>query len=225
MKRLSKIPRQILRRGGLTAERPAFSGRLRVMQILSALFMVSLTGCSTLYKRIDPGIDVEQAMFAPQETHFFDVLDELGPPCRFTKMPGGFAMMYEDMLIRELQTGISGRTGWLQLLKFSVADSNLYRDVILFRFDSQGRLVSKAISDAREDLGKSGSIQPILSLEQLVDTRDYEDDAVESVAWGMDLLRPLPQALNNRQSLNSGYAGLEQSGTTTKVGQHTLEMR
>jgi hypothetical protein len=198
----------------------------RLSKLLAPLLLVMVfSGCSTIYKRIDPGVDVKQAMFAPKETHFFEVLDELGPPARFTKMPNGFAMMYEDMLIRELQTGISGRSGFLQLFKISISDSNLYRDVVLFRFDSNGLLVSKAISDATEDLGKSGSIQPILSVEQLVDTGDYEDDSTESLAWGMTLLRPLPQTLNDRQSLNSGYAGMEQSGTSTKIGQHTLEMR
>ncbi len=109
----------------------------RLSKLLAIIFMATVfSGCSTIYKRIDPGVEVKQAMFAPGETHFFEVLDELGPPARFTKMPNGFAMMYEDMLIRELQTGISGRTGLLQLFKMSIADSNLYRDVVLFRFDS-----------------------------------------------------------------------------------------
>lgn len=192
-----------------------------VIFFLATLF----TGCATIYKRIDPGGNVTESMFQPGETHFYTVLDELGPPGRFSKTPGGFVMLYEDMLIRELQAGISGRTGFFRLIKLSFADSNLYRNIVMLRFNRHGILVSQSISERREDLGTSGSLQPIFSVKQLVDTGAYEDDASEPLDWGMTLLRSLPQTLNNRQSLNSGYAGLEQSGTTTKVGQHTLEMR
>ena len=43
--------------------------------------------------------------------------------------------------------------------------------------------------------------------------------------WGMTLLRPLPETLNARQSLDTGANGLELTNTPVYAGQHTLEMR
>lgn len=184
-----------------------------------------ISGCSTLYKRSDLELDTEGIDFKPGVTHYHEVLDQLGPPTRMSAMGGGIAFIYEEFLIREYQLGIGGRTGWWQLLKLSLADSVLFRYLGILRFDDEGILVSVSTADTREGLGKAGAIQPILAVQQLVDTSIYEDDSVECLDWGTSLLQPLPRVLNDAQSLNSGQSGLEQSGTGSKVGQHTLEMR
>jgi hypothetical protein len=198
---------------------------MRFNRLLLLLLAVAASGCSTLYKRVDLGLSDQDVSFASDNPHFHEVLDELGPPSRLSAAGDGFVFLYEDMLIRELQTGIGGQQGWLQLLKLSFADSKLFRKTAILRFNSDGILISKAISETREELGKSGAIQPILSVQQLVDTARFEDDASEPQRWGYDLLRPIPQVLNTAQSLDSGQAGVEQSGTTSDMGQHTLEMR
>jgi hypothetical protein len=51
------------------------------------------------------------------------------------------------------------------------------------------------------------------------------EDEIGPPEWGKTLLRPLPETLNVRQSLDTGDHGLEQEGTTTAVGQHTLELQ
>jgi hypothetical protein len=185
----------------------------------------AISGCSTLYKRVDPDMDIRDVSFKPGETHYHEVLDRIGPPGRLTATGEGVAFLYESMLIRELQAGIGGQSDWLKLIKISVGDSRLYRDVLVLRFDQEGILISEATSDTSEGLGKSGGVQLFLTVKQLVDTDQYEDDAVEVSGWGMALLKPLPRGLNQHQSLTSGSAGFEQSGTTSKTGQHTLEMR
>jgi hypothetical protein len=186
---------------------------------------VLLAGCSTLYKQVDPEVSLDDCRVDPGTTHYHQVLDELGPPTRLTALPDGFAFIYESLTIRELQLGIGGREGLLQLLKLSLANTDLYRRSLVLHFDAEGVLVAHGRVDSKEDLGMGGSIQPLFSVQQITDTSDYEDDAIDAAGWGMSLLGSLPVTLNTPQRLNSGATGLEQSGTTTKVGQHTLEMR
>ena len=188
-----------------------------------------LTGCSTIYKRVDPGIGdevkIEDIPADVAVTHFHEVLDILGPPSRMSSTGSGFAFLYEAMLIRELQTGIGGQNGFWQLIKLSLADSKLFRDTLVMSFNQKGILQAVSYTDAAEPLGRSGAIQPILTVQQIIDTGSFEDDAVDVVDCGLTLLEPLPVVLNSSQSLSSGTGGFEQSGTTTKVGQNSLEMR
>lgn len=184
-----------------------------------------LAGCSSLRKTVDPGITREQCNFSNGETHYHEVLDAIGPPARMTACSPGFAFIYEALVVKELQVGLNGRDGLLQLLKISMAGTTLHRQSLLLKFDPDGILIYSGVLESREDLGKGGALQPLLSIQQIVDTSEYEDDAIDAVDWGASLLLSLPQSLNTVQNLNTGAAGLEQGGTTTKVGQHSLEMR
>lgn len=200
---------------------------MRINRILMGLFLtVLLSGCSSLSKKVGLDFTVDDLPeFAEQKTHYHEVLDALGPPTRLTATAGGFAFLYERIQIFELQAGVGGREGWLQLIKLSLANSRLHRDGLLLHFNEEGVLMSHALNSSDESLGAAGAIQPILSLQQLVDTKSYEDDAVEPLWWGGTLLKSGADALNTAQNLTTGMSGVEQSGTTTKAGQHTLEMR
>lgn len=184
-----------------------------------------LAGCSSLHRTVDPGITLAQCQFEVLHTHYHDVLDELGPPARLSAIPGGFAFIYEAMEIDEQQLGLSGRGKVLQFFKMSFAGTDLHRASYLLRFNADGMLIAAGLLESKEDLGTAGSVQAIFSVEQLVDTTAFEDDALDAAQWGRNLLDPLPVMLNVAQSLDTGTAGLEQSGTTTKIGQHTLELR
>lgn len=190
--------------------------------VLSCLLLV---GCSSLRRNVDPGITPEQCNFEPNIAHYHEVLDELGPPARLTAMPGGFAFIYEALVVSEYQVGISGRANFWKLLKMSFANTNLKRGVYLLKFNSDGMLVAAGTLQAKEDLGAGGALQMLFSVQQVVDTSTYEDDHIDAVDWGSSLLDPFARVLNYPQNLNTGATGLEQSGTTTKVGQQTLEMR
>jgi len=198
----------------------------RLSNIASILIgCLLLAGCSTLRRDVDPGITLEQCNFEPNTAHYHDVLDELGPPARLTAMPDGFAFIYEALIVSEFQVGLSGRSGLWQLLKMSFANTTLKRGSYLLKFNSDGLLMAAGTLQSKEDLGSGGALQSLFSVQQIVDTSTYEDDHIDSVNWGASLFDPLPSVLNSVQNLNSGAAGLEQSGTTTKIGQHTLEMR
>jgi len=190
-------------------------------------FAMLCSGCSMLYTKIGNPVSTEGLAMEPGKTRYDEVLNDLGPPNRMSSVSDGFAFLYEYLVFREMQIGISGppQFQWLSLLKITVADVNLRHDILLLHFNSEGVLMSSTQTVSSEDLGMGGSVQPIVALKSVVDTSDYEDDAVMEINWGSSLLRPLPEVLNIPQSLSSGAAGMEQSGTTAKVGQHTLEMR
>jgi len=184
-----------------------------------------LSGCTSINKHVGGELEFESVGFANGETHYHEVLDQLGPPVLMTALPRGFAFLYESLYVRELQLGIAGSDGFLRLFKLSLANTDLHRKSLLLHFGADGVLIAHGKLMTEEDLGSGGSIQPVLSLQQIVDTSDYEDDYIHTADWGASMLRTLPQTLNTKQSLDSGFAGIEQGGTTTKVGQHTLEMR
>ena len=199
--------------------------RLNSFALIALSGLLLTTGCSVLQVSVDPGIALEQCNFDVTRAHYHDVLDELGPPARLSATPGGFAFMYEELKINEKQLGLNGPGEFLQFLKMSFAGTALERHSYLLHFNADGMLIAAGLLEATEDLGTAGSVQAIISVQQLVDTTAFEDDALDASHWGSDLLDPLPVMLNNAQNLNTGAAGLEQSGTTTKIGQHTLEMR
>ncbi len=184
-----------------------------------------MSGCTSIHKHVGKELDLEPLGYVSGETHFHEVLDQLGPPVLMTALPGGFAFLYESLYVRERQLGIGGQQGLRRLLKVSLANTDLYRKSLLLHFGSDGVLVSGGKRVVERDLGSGGSIQPVFSLQQIIDTSDYEDDYFHAADWGRSMLRTLPQTLNAMQNLHSGAAGIEQSGTTTKVGQHTLEIR
>jgi hypothetical protein len=196
----------------------------RIFSLLLAV--VLLAGCSTIYRQVggDP-IPAGTSAWTEGETRVEGVLSVLGPPSRLTATPGGYAFLYERLSISETQLGLGGRDGWWQLIKLSWADADLARDVLVLHFDREGVLRARSRRRSVEDLGEVGAIQPILALDQVVDTTTWEDDFTESLSWGRGLLVPLPKGLNRRQNMDTGAAGFEQSGTSTKAGQHSLEMR
>ncbi len=195
----------------------------RSVAILLGCFLLS--GCSSLHKQVQSGAPLEQCAYETRQVTHHQVLDELGPPARLTASPKGFAFLYEDLLIDERQLGISGSGPYLQWFKLSMARTTLKNRALLLQFSHSGELTSAGMVESEEFLGKGGAIQTIIEVSQIVDSSDFEDDALDAARWGASLLEPLPEVLNTAQNLNTGASGLEQSGTTTKVGQHTLEMR
>jgi hypothetical protein len=86
--------------------------RNRPASILFGCFLLS--GCSSLHKDVQSGAPLEQFSSETRRVTHHQVLDELGPPARLTASPNGFAFLYEDLLINELQLGVSGSGKYLQ---------------------------------------------------------------------------------------------------------------
>ena len=192
-----------------------------------AITLLALTGCSLLYREIDTMVDPTGVSLREGETPYGTVLHQLGPPAKVSALAEGFVFLYEDIESAEEQIGIGlgiEAVPWLKLFKFSAARADADHEILLLIFDDEGILQSQCHNERKEDLGTGTGIQYVLAVESLVDTSHLEDE-IGPDQWGKSLLRPLAHTLNLNQSLDTGVSGLEQEGTPTNVGQHTLEMR
>jgi hypothetical protein len=135
------------------------------------------------------------------------------------------AFQYEYVHIKERQYGLilPGDIGNLIKAVFASADANV--QVMHFVFDSDGVLLGADAEEWVADAGSGFSATLIFSAGSLTDTHLYEQSADRALDWGRGLTMPPPISLNARQSLETGVHGMQLSGTTTGVGQHTLELR
>ena len=153
-----------------------------------------------------------------------NVTHALGPPTQMSALPGGgCAMLYEHNFVSENQIGFYVPYGILAYLKLAYGQANLSHQCWTMTFDSQG--VLRSWGEERHDsrLGRGFGAQLLVSAKGLVDTSDVRDPAMQQ-EWGMECLHPLPQTLNEAQSLTSGASGVEQNLTPTGVGQRVTEM-
>ncbi|HEY2588890.1 MAG TPA: hypothetical protein VGI81_24315 [Tepidisphaeraceae bacterium] len=133
-------------------------------------------------------------------------------------------MLYEHDLVTEYQIGFSIPYGALKYFKFVYARATLNHQCWTMSFDSHGIL--RGWGEERRDgpFGSGFAAQILFASEGLVDTSAVSRPATQH-GWGMDCLNPLPQTLNQAQSLTSGASGVEQKLTPVGVGQHASEMR
>ncbi len=191
---------------------------------LLSLIIIFLSGCSVLTKEIGRPVPPEEADLKEGETQVGDVIDKLGPPNHLTSLSGGIAFLYEYVDIKETQIGLNFEADVFQWFKFSLASSTGRREALVLIFDENGLLTGREFYKWRENLGKGAGVAFIIGARSLVDTSHLEEEP-GALSWGAYFLKPLPEVLNAAQDLETGQSGFEQRGTTTKTGQHTLEMR
>jgi hypothetical protein len=192
-----------------------------------ALILLLCAGCSVLKREMAVPVDVEEIRFLEGETHYRTVLYILGPPGKVSTLTEGVSFLYEHARTDEKQLGIDLSKLGLPIIrwfKISFAKGRADREVLLLIFDDTGILQSQRFNSYKENLGGGAALQYFLTVAPLVDSSSLEDE-IGPTEWGASLLRPLPETLNARQSLDTGDHGLEQDGTPTVVGQHTLELR
>lgn len=194
------------------------------LAILLFCFFSFLSGCSFIHTNRGTSIDKSALEAVQPSVHFSTVLETLGPPAKVTAHSSGFAFLYEYLHIREAQLGIGSQQKFLEWFKFSISRGTADRETLVLIFNKEGRLVAHAYDEDRDNLGTGGAIQFITGVRSLID-KEHFTPAMDPHTWGMAMLRPLPQTLNNEQSLYTGQSGFEQTGTKSKVGQHSLEMR
>ena len=175
-------------------------------------------------KRLNQNLVLPSQSYQDGSTHSDEVLDELGPPLKMTALPHGYAFMYESLDVLELQLGFSLPIPVINWFKFVFAQADYDHQVLVYQFDDEHRLVAFAGGDAHFDLGNSTAIQPILTVQEMFDTSNVENDIVHFTEWPAFCLRPLPETLNRAQSLDTGMSGLEQRGTAPNAGQRSPEL-
>jgi len=144
-----------------------------------------------------------------------DVLDALGPPAAVTALPHGYAFLYESGRLSSKSVG-----GSVYSLRAGYSWSDAQFAIGAFVFDAEGTLVGRAVERSEDGTGSGFAIgtQKSKAAEQLL----YTLPAAQHY-WGRQMLRPIPRTLNQASNPDSGESGLERRGTTTKVGQRSLE--
>jgi hypothetical protein len=186
-----------------------------------------VVGCTNLQLEIGDPID-EAAVhgFTAGETDRAQVLAVLGAPLAVAAHESGSALLYEHIVVDELQLGLSldslGRAlgvsqlGWL---KASLGDSDSRRRAALLVFDADAVLVSKTVGEWTEDFGTGGSVQVFVSVAQVVDSGELRTP-VRGLGWGRELLDEPLVVLNGSNLPDTSLIGI--SGG---FGQYTLEQR
>jgi hypothetical protein len=161
--------------------------------------------------------------FAEGRTRVDAVLRELGPPDQASRLPGGFAFLYEHSVMSEFQLGFSVNAPVVRWFKFIKAWNHLDQESLLLVFDDRGVLRSAGTGNWKESLGGGSAAQILFVVMSLSDITDFLRPA-DTHEWGKALLQPLPVALNSAQDIGSGAHGLELRIAPDYAGQRTLEM-
>jgi len=183
-----------------------------------------LTGCSSFRTELGRPVAAKTGGFAEGQTGVDAVVRDLGPPNAITRLPDGFAFLYEHSRMSEFQLGISANLPVIRWFKFVKAWNHLNQESLLLTFDNQGVLRSVGTRKWEESLGGGSAVQILFVAMSLSDVSDFLYPA-DAHVWGKSLLQPLPVTLNSAQSLRTGEHGLQLRSAPDYAGQHTLEMK
>jgi len=182
-------------------------------------------GCAYLEKEFGAPLPLDEFKYVEAGSNYAQVLNEFGPPTRMSALTDGMVFQYEYVKLNERQYGLilPGAIGkWIKAV-YASADAAI--EVMQFVFDDGGSLRGSGAAAWNADAGGGFSVTLIFSVGSLTDTELYEQFAQRELAWGMALTQPPLQTLNVRQNLSTGANGVQLVGTTTAVGQHTLELQ
>jgi len=182
-----------------------------------------LSACSSFRTEMGRPLPASASGFVEAQTGVEAVVRKMGPPHSATRLPQGFAFLYEHSRISEFQLGVTVPFAFLRYFKFIHAWNRLDQEALLLTFDDRGVLQSAGGGRWREKLGGGSSVQILVKVMSLSDVSKFLYPA-DAHSWGERLLQPLPIGLNSAQSLRTGQSGLQQRVAPSYSGQHTLEM-
>ncbi len=183
-----------------------------------------LAGCSSFRTEMGRPLSAEARGFVEGRTRVDTVLRSLGPPNQVSRLPDGFAFLYEYSLMSEFQFGFSADIEVFRWFKFVHAWNRLSQETLILTFDAQGVLRSVGSAKWGESLGGGTAVQILFTAMSLSDVSKFLRPA-ETHGWGKALLQLPPITLNSAQSLRSGEHGFQQRIAPDYAGQHTLEMK
>jgi hypothetical protein len=193
--------------------------RLLTVVLLSGL----LSGCSRW--SFDMGERLDQDL-VPQRGNgvtLADVLREFGPPLRISATPSGYVLAWEYWHVEEESLGFSLGFAGADLFSFDYGNATTRGDFMVLGFDHQHRLIDSAFKSWESDAGGGQGIQPLFGVVPVVDVDDLTR-RLPTHRWGAGSLEDLPVTLNHQNRLDQGQSGIQQRGTSTGVGQRSLEM-
>jgi hypothetical protein len=181
-------------------------------------------GCSVI--RQDVGqpllVDMKAIAAAPDYHH---VLRILGPPHKLSRSEHDMTFLYEEVDLTERQVGFNLTIRDITLLKVVIAREFADRQVLVVTFDVEGNTRSFGHQKWSDIVAEGAALQFVFVIAGVADEGDLNDSpAVHQ--WGFGLLEAdLARLLNRQNRLDTGGSGVEQKGTPTAAGQHTLELR
>lgn len=184
---------------------------------------VLTSGCTLNRKYINRELAFPEEPFEVGVAHRDDVLAQLGPPLKLTRLPHGYAFMYEGLDTLELQIGFSLPVPVISWFKFVFAQADYDHLVLVYLFDNEHQLTAVAAKDTPFDLGSSTAVQPVITVQSMFDTSAVEEEIIDFTEWPAYCLLPLPQTLNRHNAVNIGTTGFEQRGTSPRCGQRSTE--
>jgi len=197
----------------------------RVFKLCFVVLGVTLLpGCLTQW-HYDLGMPLQHVDLPQPEQNIglTEVLQALGPPQRMSASDGGFVMAWEHWHIRESSLGLSLGALGADFFSLDWGEMRAKGQFLLLSFNDRHELTSSARSQWDNHAGGGKAIQPFLSMVSVVDVGELVDQLPQH-RWGAAQLRPLPKAINNNSSPDTGQNGLEQRGTPAAVGQRSMEM-
>lgn len=195
--------------------------------LCASIVLSTLASCTQITYRVPETLDLgDVEALVVGETELGEALARLGPPMEIGSQGDHFVLLYERLVVDELQLGIGladllgplGAAGsFIDLLKLSYGSSDSERLAALLVFDGDRVLRGRAISAWGESFGRSGGIQLIVNVEGVVDPGSLQLPP-RALGWGKELLQVGSRGLNLPH-----FAAIELRGSRGDVGQRALE--
>ena len=187
------------------------------------LIATLLGGCSRWSYNMGPSLKHVDVPQRGQGVTVSEVLDEFGPPLRMTATPSGYVMAWEHWHIEEQSFGIRLGFAGADLLSFDYGAAQTRGEFMVLGYNHQHELVDSAMQQWDGDAGGGQGVQPLLGFVNVVDVDDLTR-RLPTHRWGAGSPEEVPVTLNDQNRPNTGQNGIEQRGTSTGVGQRSLEM-
>jgi hypothetical protein len=187
------------------------------------LFVALLSGCvQTRFYELGLPITAADSPDPAVNVSMADVMDRLGPPLRLSSTPNGYIMAWEYWHVSQISVGFS--PAGADFLSFDWGSATAKGDFLLMSFNKDRRLLTSHLQEWDFNAGGGQGVQAFASAVDVVDIEDLLQQ-LPIHEWGFNHLDELPTALNRDNRMDSGQRGLEQRGTSRRVGQHSLETR
>jgi hypothetical protein len=197
----------------------------RLVLVLAAMLSVMLSGCAQWrHYELGQPITASQVPMPEDGWTVSQVMARFGPPLRMSAEPSGYTMAWEYWEIDEIKVGVGSFVTGVDLINIDWGKAIAQGDFMLLSFSHDHRLLSASFEEWNRDAGGGQGVQPLFSTVDVVDVDDLLE-ALSQHRWGAQSLRRTPMTLNQQNRLDSGQAGIEQRGGTSRVGQHSLELR
>lgn len=195
----------------------------RLTSLLALLAIPLLSGCISMrYYELGLPLTEGDSPNPDDGISLNTVMTDIGPPVRVSATANGYVMAWEYWYITERKVGFSLGAAGADFLSIDWGNARARGDFLLMSFDHEHRLLSSHFEEWDRDAGGGQGVQPFLSAVDVVDADDLRRP-LRQHDWGFNSLGSLPVTLNRDNRMDTGQNGIQQRGTTRKLGQESLQ--